>query len=172
MKRKLSVAIALLAGLGVAIAVFLPRLTQPTEVKQLLETRSCAGCDLRNANLKQQNLEGVNLEGANLQGANLEGAKLGNANLKRVNLTGANLNRADLGCTRMSLKLSSDQKNTDISFDLNSAPETGRAESTKVGFTLNANENGATLNFNLKGCTNLEEANLKGARMPDGAIHP
>ncbi|WP_421659399.1 pentapeptide repeat-containing protein [Leptothermofonsia sp. ETS-13] len=172
MKRKLPTAIALLVGLGVVMAVFLPRLTKPAQVKQLLETRSCEGCDLRGANLRQQNLEGVNLESANLQGANLEGAKLGNANLRQANLAGANLNRADLGCTRMSLKLSADEKNTNIGFDLNSAPETGRSESTKIGFTLNANENGATLNFNLKGCTNLEKANLKGARMPDGAIHP
>ncbi|MCU0548287.1 MAG: pentapeptide repeat-containing protein [Leptolyngbya sp. Prado105] len=71
-------------------------------IQRLLETRSCAGCDLSNANLQGKNLRGVNLRGANLEGANLRGADLSsadlyNTNLRDVILRTANLQNADLG---------------------------------------------------------------------------
>jgi uncharacterized protein YjbI with pentapeptide repeats len=172
MKRK-TLIISFAATLGMTAAVvYFSGLTKPVPVKQLLETRQCQGCDLRGANLRKLNLEGVNLEGANLEGANLEKTKLGNANLQRANLTQANLNRADFGCTRVSLKLRADEKNANIGFDLSTIPEIVHSKNTKVNFDLKANESGATLNFNLKGCTNLADAELKGAKMPDGTIHP
>lgn len=90
-------------------------------VRQLLETKYCPSCDLRNANLRSANLVGANLSGANLSNvdlsnadlsgelvqfrcgngpelvpANLSGANLNGANLENANLKGANLENADL----------------------------------------------------------------------------
>ncbi|MBD2459798.1 pentapeptide repeat-containing protein [Oscillatoria sp. FACHB-1407] len=83
----------------------------PDHVKQLLEQRSCIGCDLSTADLRHKDLRGVNLSNANLshadlskadlmavnfKDANLSGADLSDANLLVVNLTGANLENATL----------------------------------------------------------------------------
>lgn len=171
-KRQVLISTIALLGLGFAAIAYLPRLTRPASVRQLLETKQCRGCDLSRADLKYLDLQGVDLEGANLAGANLEGTRLGNANLKRTNLTGANLSYADLGCTQVSLKLRADEKKANIGFDLDTTPKTGPGKGTQVDFTLNADEKGATLNFNLKGCADLQEARLAGAIMPDGSIHP
>jgi hypothetical protein len=72
----------------------------------------------------------------------------------------------------MSLKLRADEKNTNIGFDLNTTPQVRSSGETQMDFTLDAGEKGATLNFNLNGCTNLQDATLAGVRMPDGSIHP
>ncbi len=61
-------------------------------VRRLLETNECVGCNLIGAKLKDANLQGANLENANLQGADFE-----RANLQGTNLAGANLQGADLG---------------------------------------------------------------------------
>lgn len=96
-KAMFGAATVLLLGFGVAT----PAYTQnPNDVKQLLETRLCQGCDLRGANLSGAHLIGVdlrdaNLAGANLEGANLEGADLTGANLNEANLEGAFLNQAE-----------------------------------------------------------------------------
>lgn len=73
----------------------------PNDLKQLLETRLCPGCDLQGADLRGAHLIGAdlreaNLEGANLQDANLEGADLKGADLEGANLQGAFLNQAEL----------------------------------------------------------------------------
>lgn len=69
----------------------------PTAVEQLAaRIRSCAGCDLRAANLKRADLRGANLAGANLAGANLHAANLAGADLTGADLAGANLNKVDL----------------------------------------------------------------------------
>lgn len=82
-----------------------------SNVRHLLETNECVGCNLRGATLKDVNLTSANLENANLQdvdlerailqgtnlrGANLQGADLGKANIMGANLEGANLFDADL----------------------------------------------------------------------------
>ncbi len=88
-----------------------------TQLRQLLATGNCPGCDLSGAglvmadlhranlqgadlsgaNLSRANLGGANLGGANLAGAVLYGTRLTGANLTGANLTGANLQEADLG---------------------------------------------------------------------------
>jgi uncharacterized protein YjbI with pentapeptide repeats len=67
------------------------------QIKQLIETKECIGCNLQNADLAGVDLEKANLEGANLEGANLEGANLQASYLMGANLKGANLNVAELG---------------------------------------------------------------------------
>ncbi|KAB8330656.1 pentapeptide repeat-containing protein [Scytonema tolypothrichoides VB-61278] len=65
-------------------------------VRHLLETNECVGCNLIGAKLNDLNLKAANLENANLQNADLE-----RANLQGTNLAGANLQGADLGKTNI-----------------------------------------------------------------------
>ncbi len=53
----------------------------PAQVKQLMQTGQCAGCDLQGANLRGAHLIGADLRDANLKGANLESANLEGADL-------------------------------------------------------------------------------------------
>jgi uncharacterized protein YjbI with pentapeptide repeats len=71
----------------------------PAEIRQLLQTGECRGCNLTGANLRNANLRDAKLEGANLAGANLAGANLTKANLKDTILRGANLAGANLDDT-------------------------------------------------------------------------
>lgn len=61
------------------------------DVKRLIETGDCPGCDLREADLRRLDLTGANLEGANLQGANLFYTILDGANLSGTDMRSANL---------------------------------------------------------------------------------
>ena len=61
----------------------------PDDLRKLLTTKSCPGCDLSGANLRGEDLRGANLQGANLSGANLQGANLSGAS--GANLDGAHL---------------------------------------------------------------------------------
>lgn len=54
--------------------------------QQLVQTRSCVGCNLSNLDL-----QGLDLSGANLQDANLSNVDFSNSNLRQANLSGANL---------------------------------------------------------------------------------
>lgn len=72
--------------------VALPMQSVAANVRRLLQTNECAGCNLTGAMLKDTNLQAANLEGANLQDADLE-----RANLQQTNLQGANFQGADLG---------------------------------------------------------------------------
>ncbi|MBD2387231.1 pentapeptide repeat-containing protein [Cylindrospermum sp. FACHB-282] len=65
-------------------------------VRHLLETNECFGCNLIGANLKDRNLQAANLENANLQGADLERANLQGTNLQGANLLGADLGKANI----------------------------------------------------------------------------
>jgi uncharacterized protein YjbI with pentapeptide repeats len=56
----------------------------PGDLRRLLDTNSCPGCDLSGANLR-----GANLRNANLSGADLSGADLNDADLSGANLSGA-----------------------------------------------------------------------------------
>jgi uncharacterized protein YjbI with pentapeptide repeats len=73
----------------------------PADLKTLLATNKCIGCDLSGANLSRKqlvnaDLQAANLVGANLSRANLTGAKLGGANLTGSNLTKTNFTGAVL----------------------------------------------------------------------------
>jgi len=94
----------LLLGLGVTTPAYSQN---PNDLKQLLETRFCQGCDLRGANLSGAHLIGVDLRDANLTGANLtninlEGADLTGANLTSANLEGAFLNQTEFNDANLS----------------------------------------------------------------------
>jgi uncharacterized protein YjbI with pentapeptide repeats len=64
-------------------------------IKKLLETKECARCDLRGANLKSANLEYADLRAAYLYGADLRGASLEGADLTDANLRGAKIDLTD-----------------------------------------------------------------------------
>jgi uncharacterized protein YjbI with pentapeptide repeats len=63
-------------------------------LNQLIATRKCSGCDLREAVLTR-----MDLRGADLQGADLSGAKLSLTNLSKADLKNAVLRNAVLGGT-------------------------------------------------------------------------
>lgn len=64
--------------------------------KQLIETKSCPGCNLSGVNLDRENLTGANLEGANLSKVKLHLATLAKANLRNTNLRDAEFGGSDL----------------------------------------------------------------------------
>ena len=71
------------------------------QLMRLLESRSCQGCRLQDADLVQADLRDAGLKGALLQRANLSGARLDGADLRGANLSftslaGASLREADL----------------------------------------------------------------------------
>lgn len=90
-----------LAGRGPALAEHPVDDLQASNVRQLLITNECAGCDLTGVDLSGAHLIGADLRsadltGADLSGINLEGADLTKANLTDANLTGAFLTNATL----------------------------------------------------------------------------
>jgi uncharacterized protein YjbI with pentapeptide repeats len=66
-------------------------LADPKQIRQILQTRECQGCDL-----SREKLSFTNLRGANLRNANLFSADLKLADLREANLIGAILDNADL----------------------------------------------------------------------------
>ncbi|MEM7796501.1 MAG: pentapeptide repeat-containing protein [Cyanobacteria bacterium P01_C01_bin.118] len=62
-----------------------------SDLKRLIETNECPGCDLQAADLRRLDLSGANLEGANLEGANFFYAVLDGANLSGADLRFSNL---------------------------------------------------------------------------------
>lgn len=172
MKSRIFAAATLSIAVGVGAVIYTSHLHKQKLVQQLLETRECPGCDLRNVNLKKADLKGVNLEGADLEGANLESAKLENANLKRANLSKANLERADLGCVGVSVKLNANNEGATFGLNLGATPTNSNPQNANFGLNLKANDRGATMSLNVLGCANFEGASLNEAKMPDGRIHP
>jgi uncharacterized protein YjbI with pentapeptide repeats len=86
----LSGALIFAAGWGVA------RAEDPDQVKQLLETRQCAACNLTGAQLGGADLRGADLTNADLAEAQLYQTNLRDADLAGARLVGANLSGADL----------------------------------------------------------------------------
>ena len=87
-------------SLGIAIAslsigIDASRAENPDQVRQLLQTNNCEGCDLSNATLSGLNLSDANLRGANLEGANLSGTTLSRANLQQASLKDATITNAE-----------------------------------------------------------------------------
>ena len=94
MKLRILATAALFISLCLAAPV---QAENPEQVRQLLETKKCQGCDLSHADLK-----GLDLAGADLRNANLTDAFLGYTNLSHADLRGANLTGADLFDTNLS----------------------------------------------------------------------
>ena len=83
---------------------------------QLLETRQCQGCQLKDVDLTHADLRDVDLNGAQLQGANLsqarlDGADLSGSDLSFTSLQGASLRGSDL---RNSVLIGTDLRRTDL----------------------------------------------------------
>ncbi|MBD2188692.1 pentapeptide repeat-containing protein [Pseudanabaena mucicola] len=79
----------------------------PNQIRQVLQTRECQGCDLARTKLNFANLRGANLRNANLFSADLKLADLREASLigailDKADLRGANLLGADLTSAYMS----------------------------------------------------------------------
>ena len=162
------------------------KFSQQKQLKQLLATKECPGCDLSYLNLKSTNLSGVdlsdaNLAGSDLSGANLKGANfdrailykanlsntfLANANFRRANLEMANLEGANLGCSRLDFTMTGDSNraNMRLNFDRGSISDKGLSD-----FELNFNLEDGLISLNLFGCPNFESANLNGTILPDGS---
>jgi uncharacterized protein YjbI with pentapeptide repeats len=126
----------------------------PEQLRQLLETNACRGCDLSDAqlngailigaDLSNARLRGAKLTGAGLRDAQLDGANLANTNLAQADLSGANLSNADLSGAKLS---ASNLTGANLS----------NANLTKADLS-NANLNRASLSN-----TNLSNANLTGS---------
>ena len=180
----ITISIALLAFLlgNYAFSKF----SKQEQLKQLLATKECPGCDLSYLNLKSTNLSGVDLSGANLEGSDLSGANLKGANLdrailykanlsntfladanfRRANLEMANLEGADLGCSRLNFTMTGDSNGANMRLNFDRGGIGGRGLSD---FELNFNLNDGSISLNLFGCPNFESANLNGTILPDGS---
>ncbi|WP_254994357.1 pentapeptide repeat-containing protein [Cyanobium sp. Aljojuca 7D2] len=100
----LSAAASLLAAVAVLMAPTAK--ADSTDLFKLLDTRSCRGCKLQDADLVHADLRDADLRQAQLQRANLgqarlDGAQLGGANLSFTSLMGASLRGADLRGARL-----------------------------------------------------------------------
>lgn len=71
--------------------------TVQENLEQLIQTRSCRGCDLAGLDFKRMDLSGVDLEGADLSSGKFYLTNLAGANLKNTKLNGSNFGGADLG---------------------------------------------------------------------------
>ena len=131
------------------------------QLRQLLQTKVCIRCDLRESNLQSADLEIANLEGANLEGSNLAGSKLKNAYLVAVNLNNVNLNNVNM--TRAILALGSLIKANLEGAKLQGAnlQSTNLEQAILRNANLNAEDNSAT---DLK-YANLQQADLSQAKL-------
>jgi uncharacterized protein YjbI with pentapeptide repeats len=120
-------------------------------VNQLLQTKSCPGCSLSNANLS----------GLDLSGADLSGADLGNANLSNANLTGANLSGANLYLAKLA-------NSTLLNANLTKANLTG-AKAEQANFS-SANLSETTLNHAQLTGASFTGANLTSAMVSDANL--
>jgi Pentapeptide repeats (8 copies) len=68
----------------------------PADLRTLMATNKCVGCDLSGADLSRKQLVNADLQAANLVGANLAATNLTSAKLGGANLTGANLTSTNL----------------------------------------------------------------------------
>ncbi|MBD2570343.1 pentapeptide repeat-containing protein [Anabaena lutea] len=87
------------------LTISLPATAQTSNyeaIKQLLATKQCQNCNLRNAGLVMADLSEANLNGADLRGANLSRANLTGADLRGANLTGASLFGVNLSEAKLS----------------------------------------------------------------------
>ncbi|WP_016949850.1 pentapeptide repeat-containing protein [Anabaena sp. PCC 7108] len=96
---------SILATASLLLTISLPATAQTSNyeaIKQLLATKECQNCNLRNAGLVMADLSGANLSGANLAGANLSRANLSGADLRGADLRGASLFGVNLSDAKLS----------------------------------------------------------------------
>jgi Pentapeptide repeats (8 copies)/Pentapeptide repeats (9 copies) len=65
------------------------------DLKTLMTTNKCVGCDLSGVDLSSKKLANADLQAANLIGANLTSTNFANANLGGANLTGSNVSNTN-----------------------------------------------------------------------------
>ncbi|NEO34340.1 MAG: pentapeptide repeat-containing protein [Symploca sp. SIO3C6] len=153
------------------------------QVKRLLETNECIGCDLRGASLEGVELEQANLEGANLQGVNLQQADLKGAYLVGANLQGAILTEADLSEAILVYASMEQAELDEIKLrganlegaslkDANLSGANLNSKGRKITYLLRADLTNANLsNSSLEGVNflraNLQGSNLEGANLSE-----
>jgi uncharacterized protein YjbI with pentapeptide repeats len=159
-----------------------------------LKKANLQGANLEAANLQRAYLEGANLREATLRKANLHKAKLHNADLEvadlreanlqrayllEANLSAADLERANLRQTdlrRANLQranlLGADLYDTNLA-DANLTKADLQEANLRTAFLIRTNLQDANLSRvkYLDRTFHLDEANLKGATMPDGSKH-
>ena len=79
------------ATLGILITAQNAFAFDPAQLKQYLDTKSCEGCDLRDAVIKNMNMSGSFLKNADLSGADLSSSRFDNSDFFGAKLVGANL---------------------------------------------------------------------------------
>lgn len=173
MKRTIWILLAVVGGLGLVVALQNAGSMQQRQlVRNLLRDKACVGCDLRQANLSGLDLSDVNLKAANLEGANLKGAQLSNAILTDANLQNADLTDADLGCTTVNFNLNADPETANVDLTVDAAtPAQIQQREHILDFDLDADGNGATMQFNFGTCAVMTGVNLTGATLPDGSVY-
>jgi Pentapeptide repeats (8 copies) len=156
-----------LIQLGIVPAVYA---YNPAQVKVLLTTNKCVGCDLSGIDLSRKklvnaDLQAANLVGAKLVGTNLTGAKLGGANLTGADLTNTNLTQAVLQAASLIDVnfVGTNLTNTDLTY--------ANLVNTNFSRAILSNTNLAVANLALAdftganlSSTSLTDANLTGAK--------
>lgn len=128
----------------------------PADLKTLLATKKCIGCDLSGADLSRKQLVNADLQAANLVGANLTGTNLTNAKLSGANLTGATLNNTNL--TQAVLQAAS-------LIDVNFASTNLTRTDLSYANLVNTNFRSAILNKTDFGGANLALADFTGSNV-------
>ena len=83
--------------LSLNFAYAAPSVTAKENLKKLIATKSCLGCDLSGLNFNRMDLSKTNLEGADLSMSTFFLTNLSYANLKNTTMNGAVFGGADLG---------------------------------------------------------------------------
>lgn len=170
--QMVAIAVAVMTA-GAVIGVYgVDSVVKANRVSSLLKTGQCLGCDLQGTSLKYLDLKKANLAGANLENADLQGVSLGSANLKGANLRRANLEGADFGCNAFSFSVKSESEGSNLGLKVDRNLVTSMAQEQPWGIDISTTDQSATLSVNLGGCPDLTGADLRGAKMPDGSIHP
>ncbi len=127
-------------------------------VRRLLTTNECVGCNLIEAQLERINLLGANLEGANLLKAELEKSNLQGTNLQKANLQGVDLSRANLSGVNLSGAnlYDADLEGANLQGANLSGANLQKADLQKTNLTT----------------ANVEGANLLGADLEDAFLPP
>ncbi|HEY9704718.1 MAG TPA: pentapeptide repeat-containing protein, partial [Allocoleopsis sp.] len=134
-------------------------------IKQLLETKQCINCNLAGADLSGMNLKGVNLTGANLQNAKFNQTQLESANLNGANLQNADLINSNLTYTNL---IGANFKNANLSKSHFENANLMMANFENANLSKAVFWNANLMNTNLENAKNMNDANLKGATLPNG----
>ncbi|MGF1495172.1 MAG: pentapeptide repeat-containing protein [Microcoleaceae cyanobacterium] len=144
----------------------------PADLKKLLETGACAGCNLSGADLRDTHLIGADLRGANLFGADLENANLEGADLKGANLTAANLTGAFLNSAELENVNLSQANLTDANLIQARLTDTNLAGANLTGTSLIARSTEGVQRLPQGSARGLTDTELSIGRDPDKATFP